>query len=328
MKGLNKLIEMKGSLLIIYFAIVILACSCNKAENEPKRTPVKVPLADPFILLWDNTYYAYGTLSEDGIAVFVSDDLINWSVPKETPNGLALHKNDVWGDRWFWAPEVYHVNGIFYMYYSANEQICVATSNHPLGPFKQTVMKPMIENEKSIDNSLVFDNGKPYMLFNRFNDGNVIWIAELEDNLMEIKPGTMVQCIRVSQPWEEVWPRVNEAGFIIKHNNLFYMTYSANSFESQFYGIGFATSSTITGPWTKYAGNPILQKPGTLVGVGHSALFTDKEGQLRIVFHAHNSKQNIHPRHMYISTVSFENSGGKEIMVIDHNFLTPLLKID
>lgn len=313
------------SLLLIVFSG--FSCSNNDQEPDPSTPVVKVPLGDPFIMPWNGTYYAYGTLAADGIAVFVSDDLQTWRVPEGSPGGLALHKDDVWADRWFWAPEVYHVNGKFYMYYSADEHICVATSDSPTGPFRQEVQKPMIEGEKSIDNSLfIDDDGKPYLFFDRFNDGLNIWVAELEDNLTEIKPETMHPCIHVSQPWEEVWPRVNEGSFVIKHNGVYYMTYSANSYESPFYGIGFATASAVTGPWTKYENNPILQKPGELVGVGHSAMFTDKDGTLRIVFHAHNSKTQIHPRHMYISKVSFESRDGKEIMVIDKNYVTPVLE--
>lgn len=310
----------------MFLILAMQVVSCKAKDNEPRpinNTPpeiVKVPLGDPFIMLWKGKYYAYGTYSDDGIAVFVSDDLLKWS----STTSLALHKDDVWADRWFWAPEVYHVNGKFYMYYSADEHICVATSSSPLGPFKQEIQKPMIEDEKCIDNSLfIDDDGKPYLIFDRFNDGLNIWIAELESNLTEIKPATMKKCINVSQPWEEVWPRVNEGSFIVKRNGVYYMTYSANSYESQFYGVGVATATNITGPWTKYEGNPIFQKPGNLVGVGHSAMFTDKEGKLRIVFHAHNSTAKIHPRHMYISTVSFENKAGKEVMAIDKNFIVP-----
>ncbi|OFX60182.1 MAG: 1,4-beta-xylanase [Bacteroidetes bacterium GWB2_41_8] len=312
---------------LIFLTLVLQAVSCK--ANDPEQKPivdtppeiVKVPLGDPFIMLWEGKYYAYGTYSEDGITVFVSDDLVKWS----NTTSLALHKSDVWDDKWFWAPEVYYINGKFYMYYSANEHICVATSNSPLGPFKQEIQKPMIEDEKCIDNSLyIDDDGKSYLLFDRFNDGLNIWVAEMEANLIDIKPGTMKKCINVSQPWEEVWPRVNEGSFIVKRNGIYYMTYSANSYESQFYGVGVATATNITGPWTKYEGNPIFQKPGDLVGVGHSAMFTDKDGKLRIVFHAHNSTAKIHPRHMYISTVNFENIGGKEVMAIDKNFMTPI----
>lgn len=306
----------------------LASCQGTGTENRPVNNTSglqKVPFGDPFIMLWQGKYYAYGTHADNGIEVLVSDDLLTWSYPEG--NSLALNKADVWADRFFWAPEVYPVNGKFYMYYSADEHICVATSDSPLGPFKQDEQKPMIANEKCIDNSMfIDDDGKPYLFFDRFNDGLNIWMAELEDNLLDIKPGTMQKCIHVSQPWEEVWPRVNEGSFVIKRNGVYYMTYSANSYESPFYGIGVATAEKITGPWIKYEHNPVFQKPGDLVGVGHSALFTDKEGKLRIVFHAHNSTTKIHPRQMYISTVYFENKDGKQVMVIDKNYITPKLK--
>jgi len=60
------------------------------------------------------------------------------------------------------------------------------------------------------------------------------------------------------------------------------------------------------GEWTKYPDNPILQKPGNLVGVGHSAMFVDKQRDLRIVFHAHYDQKNIHPRKMCIGRAGFK----------------------
>jgi GH43 family beta-xylosidase len=153
-------------------------------------------------------------------------------------------------------------------------------------------------------------------------------VAELKDNLTEIKQETMTPCIHVSQAWEEVWPRVNEGAFVIKHNGAYYMTYSANSYESPFYGIGVATAKSPQGPWKKYDENPIYQNVGELVGIGHSAMFTDKEGNLRIVFHAHRSKTAIHPRVMHISKVYFEEKDSQEIMKIDPEYLTPQLKIN
>lgn len=318
---------MKYLLFIMFLFLATSIYSCSNGAN-PKQDIIaaKVPFGDPFIMLWQGKYYAYGTNSEDGIAVYVSDDLLKWSIPPGVSGGLALKKSDVWADRWFWAPEVYNMNGKFYMYYSADEHICVAMSDSPVGPFTQQIQKPMIESEKCIDNTMfIDDDGKSYMFFDRFNDGLNIWVAELENNFLNLKTETMRKCINVSQSWEKVWPRVNEGPFVIKHNGIYYMTYSANSYESQFYGIGVATATNITGPWTKDVNNPIFQKPGELVGIGHSAMFTDKDGKLRIVFHAHNNNQQIHPRHMYISTVSFENKGGKENMVIDKNYITPTL---
>mgnify|MGYP000759139604 FL=1 len=184
----------------------------------------------------------------------------------------------------------------------------------------------MIADEKCIDNSLfIDDNGTPYLSFVRFNDGNNIWIAELEKDLITIKKETMHPCLHVTQEWEKVWPRVNEGSYILKHNGIYYMSYSANSYESPFYGVGCATATDLMGTWTKYDENPLLQKPGKLVGVGHSAMFTDKAGKLRIVYHAHKDKDNIHPRAMYIGEVSFENVGGVDRMRISEEYITPKL---
>lgn len=304
-----------------------LSCSNCSSQNDDDKgqepaIALSVPLGDPFIMLYQDTYYAYGTHAEHGIEVYTSSDLLNWKLEKE----LALSKHDSWADRWFWAPEVYAIDGKFYMYYSADEHICVATSDSPLGPFVQNVKEPMIANEKAIDNSLfIDDDGTPYLSFVRFNDGNNIWIAELEKDLLTVKEETMRPCMHVSQAWEEVWPRVNEASFIVKHNGLYYMSYSANSYESPFYGVGFATATSPMGPYTKYANNPILQKPETLVGVGHSAMFRDKAGQLKIVFHAHYDQKNIHPRNMYIADVTFTDDE-VPVMQISDEIIRPQLK--
>src|SRR5690554_2179338 len=285
-----------------------------------------VPLADPFILLYEGTYYAYGTGSPDGIEVITSNDLINWNRVDNGRNGLALHKNDSYGEKWFWAPEVYFVNGKFYMYYSAEEHMCVATSDSPLGRFIQEKKEPMLVGEKTIDNSLFIDeDGTPYLFFDRFNDGLNIWVAELEEDLMTIKTETLHPCIHVSQEWEEVWPRVNEGAFVIRHKGVYYMTYSANSYESQFYGIGCATATDIFGEWKKYDDNPLLQKPGNLVGVGHSAMFRDKQDELRIVFHAHHDGSNIHPRKMYLTKAGFNESDGESKLYIESQYEIPIL---
>ena len=199
--------------------------------GQPAPDTRKIPLADPYILLHDGVYYAYGTGAENGIEVWVSEDLETWSRGNgRAAEGLALHKDDVWGDRWFWAPEVYALNGKFYMYYSAEEHICAAVAESPLGPFIQEKQRPMIEDEKSIDNTLFIDqDNRAYMFFDRFNDGLNIWMAEMQDDLLSIKSETMRPCIHVSQEWEEIWPRVNEGSFVIRDGDRYYMIYSANS---------------------------------------------------------------------------------------------------
>jgi hypothetical protein len=69
----------------------------------------------------------------------------------------------------------------------------------------------------------------------------------------------------------------------------------------------------------------LLQKPGDLIGVGHSAMFYDKNGDLRIVYHAHYDDKKIHPRKMIIGSVGFKNVDGVEKMFINEQYLSPVL---
>ena len=201
-----------------------------------------LPIADPYILFYNGTYYAYGTSRADGFEVYSSNDLKSW----ERSLRLALNKEDSYGDKWFWAPEVYYVekDKKFYMYYSVEEHVCVAMSDSPLGPFVQDIKKP-IREEKGIDTSVFFDeDGKAYLYFVRFTNGNVIWCAELEENLKEIKEETLTQCIEAAEPWEMVFGKVAEGPSIVKRDGLYYLLYSANDFRSQDYAVGYATSDS------------------------------------------------------------------------------------
>lgn len=296
------------------FFLLLLAGSFFPASIKATASPLhsgvagevsytRLPLADPYILYHDNTYYAYGTSDANGIVVYTSRDLKFWT---KAPR-LALHKNDSYADRWFWAPEVYFINGKFYMYYSADEHICVATAQSPLGPFVQDVKQPMFA-EKGIDHSLfIDDDGKAYLFFVRFTNGNAIWMAEMENDYKTIKTSTLRLCFAANTSgWEASMGKVNEGPFCIKHNGYYYLTYSANDYQSQNYGVGYAFTNTLSGNWTKYNGNPVLIKPNGLVGAGHHCLFRDKDQQLKMVFHAHKSTTSVHPRETYITSVYFE----------------------
>lgn len=157
-----------------------------------------------------------------------------------------------------------------------------------------------------------------------FEDLGRAGVAELEDDCKTIIPGTETMCLRTSQAWEQVWGPVNEGPFILKHEGTYYLSYSANSYESQDYGIGYATSKNPKGPWEKHYGNPILQKPGMLLGTGHHAFFKDKNGKGRIAFHSHNNGREIHPRIIHIGSYGFEDvKNGDDILYIEKIYHTP-----
>lgn len=77
--------KMKSAIFVLTTLMLLNGCGLRTSgqkksgsESQKERSMVNVPLADPFILLHDGTYYAYGTKAENGIAVFESDDLQTW----------------------------------------------------------------------------------------------------------------------------------------------------------------------------------------------------------------------------------------------------------
>lgn len=316
---------------LLFFGILF---ACNEAgsamnageENLPARNETvetdRLPIADPYVLLHNNKYYAYGTggaTKGEGFACYSSNDLTNWK-----HEGQALSAADSYGKWGFWAPEVYYIASKkkFYMYYSTEEHICVATSDSPAGPFRQETKQP-IWDEKSIDTSLyIDDDGIPYLYFVRFTGGNVIWVAQMTDDLMKIKPETLTQCLKAEAPWELLQANVAEGPSILKKNGTYYLIYSANHFQNKGYGVGYATSDSPMGPWTKYGQNPLLQGDTTtgLVGTGHGAPFQCKDGSWKYIFHAHWSKEKIHPRTSYFKDFAISDQG---VVSIDGTTLKP-----
>lgn len=281
--------------------------SCDKISSN-------LPIADPYILNYDGTYYAYGTRG-NGFEVYISDDLKHWKRGEK----LALSPKDSWGTKWYWAPEVYYVKSKnkFYMFYSVDEHICVATSDSPEGPFVQDKKEP-IWDEKSIDTSLfIDDDGTPYLYFVRFTGGNVIWVAEMKSDLKSIKKKTLKQCISAEDGWETVRDRVAEGPSILKKNGMYYLIYSANHYQSQDYAVGYATATSPLGPWKKYAGNPILRRDqkvaSGLFGTGHGAPFVCNDGSYKYIFHAHWSESKVAPRTSFIADFTFADDGSISI---------------
>jgi beta-xylosidase len=288
---------MKNLTRLLAVALFAFAAETVKAGMKP------LTLADPFVLLHGGKYYAYGTWSGHGIAVAVSSDLRTWTLGGgRAAEGLALHKNDSYGEHSFWAPEVYRCNGKFIMFYTAQEHVCAAESDSPLGPFRQDEKKPLLER-KGIDNSLFVDrSGRAWMYYVHFDRGNTIWMAELEKDCMRVKPGTERQLFRADSQWE--YNSVVEGPFVVKIGKKYVMTYSASDFRNPDYAVGVAFADSPEGPWTKSGKNPILRRFRGLEGTGHHSLFKDRDGKWRIVFHAHWAPGKVGPRRTYIADLA------------------------
>ncbi len=169
--------------IFIVFLLVASIGGCSTSDKksiEPVKysNPLPVAFGDPFILsASDGKYYMYGTGGvEKGFGAYSSDNLVDWQFegqvyPGDTPGSWTL-KN-------YWAPEVYEIDGKYYMFFSAdwkvnptneleNFRIGVAIADKPTGPFKEVSDKPLFDpGYPIIDANILQKNGKTYLYYSR-----------------------------------------------------------------------------------------------------------------------------------------------------------------
>lgn len=306
--------------LFLWTMLFCVSCGTTKVTGEKSVNDPGIYLADPTIFSANDTYYLYGTVganANNGFLVYTSTDLEHWHASKEVNNGYALQKGDAYGTKGFWAPQVFRYYNKFYMAYVANENIAIAESDSPLGPFKQSIRDSLAAAVKQIDPFVfVDDDGKKYLYHVRLTQGNKIFVAEMTDDFSAIKPETVHECITANEPWENTlnatWP-VTEGPTVIKHKNMYYLFYTANDFRNPDYAAGYAVSRSPLGPWKKYAGNPILAKNVLGInGTGHGDIIINKKKKMFFVFHTHHSNNVVSPRKTAIVEMKFAKDATSE----------------
>jgi xylan 1,4-beta-xylosidase len=313
--------------IIVFNLVVTVWLAATATAQVASKTENNIYLADPTIFRHNDTYYLYGTVggnANNGFIVYTSKDKKNWSKGNNTQGGFALRKGETYGSANFWAPQVFAYKNSFYMAYVADENIAIAISSNPVGPFLQKTMQPLEAPVKQIDPFIFIDNdGKKYLYHVRLTSGNKIFVAQMKDDFSGIDTNTLQECITATSLWENTahtnWP-VTEGPTVIKHRNIYYLFYTANDFRNPDYAVGYATSSSPYGPWEKYAGNPIISKNNIGVnGTGHGDFVIDSNGKLSYVFHTHFSDTVVGPRKTAIVDVKFVKDGktGIDKLVID-----------
>lgn len=302
------------------FRNVSIVPAVAKLSGGTYTNPVQSICADPAALLHDGTYYIYCTYpfgSEDGlqgIRLYTSTDLANW-----TDEGFVITNSQSWGESSFWAPDIIQKDGKYCLYYAADTRICVAESDHPAGPFRQIGNSPMLPDTIRID-AHVFrdDDGQFYFYYVKFDDGNQIWAGKLNDDMVTVQPDTLRLMVKPDQAWEQHGGRIVEGPVVLKHKGTYYLTYSGSHFQSPEYAIGYATSDSPLGPWTKYVQNPIMKSTAYVHGAAHHDFVDSVDGsETFVVYHRHFSLTQTEPRRMAVDRVQFvEQSDGPDIIEI------------
>lgn len=213
-----------------------------------------------------------------------------------------------------------------------NFKIGVAVADQPTGPFIDLTDQPIFDpGYPIIDANVLFaENGKVYLYYSRCCYKHAVdsevatwarkqgWFKEIEESWVygvEIRPdftGVIGEPVLLLRPpvkmndpqaaWEslsvtskEVNRRWTEGSFIFKHENTYYMMYSANYFGGKNYAVGYATSTSPLGPFKKAANNPVLQKNtasgGIVTGTGHNSITYTPNGKTMLcVYHGRTNK--------------------------------------
>jgi len=209
-----------------------------------------------------------------------------------------------------------------------NFRIGVAVSDKPTGPFTDLFNRPVFDpGYPVIDADVFFDtDGRIYLYYSRCCYKHPVeseiaewarkkgWYREIEESWVygvQLKPdfsGVIGKPVLLLRPpvrmndkqnaWEsrsvtahEVNRRWTEGSFTFRHNDTYYIMYSANFFGGQYYAVGYATGKSPLGPFTKAANNPVLQKNtdqgGTVSGTGHNSITYSPDGkEMFCVYHA------------------------------------------
>ena len=325
-----------ASILIISAAAILSACGSDDPAPSPTPDPgtnpgggggetitgTTISLADPTIFRDDDgTYYLYGTSGDtgfdSGFLVYKSTDLKHWSGPcGKSTDGCCLYKGDSFGDKWFWAPQVFKRGDKYYIAYCAEEHLAIAESDSPLGPFKQRTLAQIPAPQKQIDPFLfIDDDGKAYMYHVRLISNNSIYVAQMNDDLTEMDQSTAKLCVAPrNNTWENVDNRqwgVTEGPTVVKISGVYYLFYSCNAYTTPYYSVGVATATSPYGPF-KQASEPIISTDIVKQnGPGHGDLFKDNDGNWQYVLHTHKSAFAAQPRRTAIVQLDFADGNFK-----------------
>jgi arabinan endo-1,5-alpha-L-arabinosidase len=286
-------------------------------------------LADPQVLKTRGEYYAYGTGKElDGkhFPVLRSKDFVNWQFVGNALVSVTDPKLKL-----YWAPEVAEHEGKYYLYYAGDGKMRVAVSDNPAGPFKDTGTILFPDEPFSIDGHPYRDpqTGKWYLFFAKdFLDGRVgtaLAVARLGDDMVSTT-GPIKTVLRAIGDWQiylrnramygrvfDAWHTV-EGPAVLFRDNRYYCFYSGGNWQTPGYGVGFAVSDSVMGPYKDIAdveGPTVLKSiPDKLIGPGHNSLILGPDGiTWFIVYHSWNAEGT--KRQMCIDPIQWTPQGPK-----------------
>jgi GH43 family beta-xylosidase len=269
------------------------------AAGTYKNPVIDDNLADPVVIRHEGNYYLYATGEVDGdngYRVFTSNDLVNWQ------RGPVVFRP---GQPHIWAPDVWRDpdTGRLYLYYTANGTVGVADAAGPLGPF--TIRKRLFD--RAIDAHLFRDDDGRLYLYIVQLPGFRIMVQSMAHPTEPVGDPQVV--LQPEAEWETRDGRVTEGPWMIKHDGRYYLLYSGSGAQTPDYAVGYATSASPLGPFTRAEHNPILHRSEGLFGPGHGCAIRDQADQWWFVYHQKRTARREWDRFICVDPLRFDNQG-------------------
>jgi len=225
--------------------------------------------ADPHIAFFEGKYFIYPTTDDGNIDYWSSTSFRCWSSEnlKDWKNEgiiLDLPRDITWAKDKAWAPCIAGANGKYYFYFSAGQQIGVAESDRPQGPFKDALGKPLVNKDsydtQVIDPMVFTDDDQVSYLY--FGSGNLN-VVKLNCDMISFDASSVKKISSV--PFAE-------GMFVFKRRGIYYLMFSRFGTDSPDYSVWYATSTSPFGPFILAANNPVLRQKGIIKGTGHNSV--------------------------------------------------------
>ena len=279
--------------------------------GPPIELPENNNAADPAVIEVDGTYYLYPTTTGRSVECWSSGDLEEW-----TYEGVVWGPAEPgsWNDNLVWAPDVLEYGGQFYLYYTANDLIGLAVADNPAGPFVDVYDHPFIglgygnTLALSIDAHVLHDDdGKLYMYCTVYVPVSALRVCQMPDPFT-VSGDWQVVTVPLVEGWEFF---INEAPWIVKNDDLYYLMYSGNCAQTLEYAIGYAVSESPLGPFEKFSGNPILatDMDHDFWGPGHHSVVGGAKDRLWMVYHTKSSPEQGWHRQLRKNEIDFDSNG-------------------
>ncbi|MBQ2736747.1 MAG: family 43 glycosylhydrolase [Clostridia bacterium] len=268
-----------------------------------------INIRDPFILPYAGKYYLYGTRAKNtwekkpldviGFDVYISEDMENWSEPKE----IFSYYEGFWGDRQYWAPEVHYYKEKFYLFASFTAEnvhrgTAILVCDTPDGRFKEHSDKAITPWDwECLDGTFYVENGIPYIVFchewTQIKDGTVCALQLTPD--LKSAVGEPIELWKASTPsWVSSWSGdgdyVTDGPFMWRVDDELICIWSSFTDGNEYCeAISRSDNGSILGKWT-IDEELLFSKDG-----GHGMLFTDFFGNINFVYHTPNSTPDERP---------------------------------